>query len=71
MPYQRVNYAVLLASLCAVASTAGCATAIPQDVKEGKRLPDTLEMCHAMLVDANDKNYLLQLEIKHSQENNK
>lgn len=57
----RTNYGVLLASLCAMSSC----THIPEDVAKGERLPDTLEMCHSMLIDANDKLYLQQAEINH------
>ena len=66
MPYNRIHYGLLLASLAVAAS--GCAARIPQEVKDGYRLPDTLEMCQQMLIDANDSNYLLRAEIKHAQE---
>ena len=66
MPYKRIRYGLLLAYLAVAAS--GCAARIPQEVKDGYRLPDTLEMCQQMLIDANDANYLLRAEIKHSQE---
>lgn len=68
MPYKGTSIAVLLASVCAVS---GCATPIPQEVKDGYRLPDTLEMCQQMLIDANDSNYLLRLEVKQAIEANK
>lgn len=68
MPFKAgINWAVLLATCVA----APACTVIPRDVKEGKRLPDTLEMCHSMLIDANDQNYLLRAEIKHAQEDKK
>ncbi len=66
MPYRSgINWVLVLA---AAASLPACAVAIPQDVKDGYRLPDTLEMCQQMLIDANDANYLLRAEIKHAQE---
>lgn len=65
MPYKGTNIAALLASVCALS---GCAAPIPQEVKDGYRLPDTLEMCQQMLIDANDSNYLLRAEINHAQE---
>ncbi len=66
MPYRSgINWALVLA---AAAALPACAVAVPQDVKDGYRLPDTLGMCQQMLIDANDANYLLRAEIKHSQE---
>ena len=69
MPYRSgINWALVLA---AAAALPACAVAIPQDVKDGYRLPDTLEMCQQMLIDANDSNYLLRLEVKQAIEANK
>lgn len=69
MPYRSgINWVLVLA---AAASLPACAVAIPQDVKDGYRLPDTLEMCQQMLIDANDSNYLLRLEVKQAIEANK
>lgn len=41
---------------------------IPKEVRQGYKLPDTLEMCQSVYVDANDKVYLLELEVKQLKE---
>lgn len=45
---------------------AGCTT-VPQSVRSGYELPTTLEMCHSVFIDANDKIYNQDLEIKQLQ----
>lgn len=42
---------------------AGCDT-IPQSVRDGYELPTSLEMCHTVYIDANDRLYLKDIQIK-------
>lgn len=60
----RKNTSIAALSLAVIVGLSACGNIVPVAVLSGEQLPTTLPMCHKVFIDANDRIYNLELEVK-------